>query len=81
MEKVRIGIIGVGQIGKSHLRNYAKIEAAEVVAVADINEAEAGPRGGRILDPHTCTPTFATCWSGTTSRPWTCASTTTFTCR
>ncbi|MBN1584598.1 MAG: Gfo/Idh/MocA family oxidoreductase [Anaerolineae bacterium] len=37
---IRIGIVGVGQIGKSHLRNYAKIEAAEIVALADINEAE-----------------------------------------
>jgi len=39
-DKVRIGIIGVGQIGKHHLNNYSKIEAAEVVAAADINEAE-----------------------------------------
>ena len=41
MEKVRIGVIGVGQIGKSHLRNYSKIDAAEIVAIADINQAEA----------------------------------------
>jgi predicted dehydrogenase len=41
MDKVRIGVIGVGQIGKSHLRNYSKIDAAEIVAIADINEAEA----------------------------------------
>ena len=39
-EKVRIGVIGVGQIGKHHLNNYQKIESAEVVAVADLNEAE-----------------------------------------
>jgi predicted dehydrogenase len=39
--KIRIGVIGVGQIGKSHLNNYQKIEGAELVAVADINEAEA----------------------------------------
>ncbi len=38
--KIRIGIIGVGQIGKHHLRNYARIDAVEVVALADINEAE-----------------------------------------
>ncbi|TJY42876.1 Gfo/Idh/MocA family oxidoreductase [Cohnella pontilimi] len=41
MEKVRIGIIGVGQIGKMHLQQYAAIPGAEVVAVCDINEAEA----------------------------------------
>jgi predicted dehydrogenase len=41
MDKVRIGIVGVGQIGKHHLRSYAQIGAAEVVAIADINEQEA----------------------------------------
>ena len=40
-DKVRIGVIGVGQIGKSHLNNYSKLEAADVVAVADLNEDEA----------------------------------------
>jgi predicted dehydrogenase len=40
-DKVRIGVIGVGQIGKHHLNNYQKIEAVDLVAVADINEAEA----------------------------------------
>ena len=40
-EKVRIGVIGVGQIGKHHLNNYAKIADAEIVAVPDINTAEA----------------------------------------
>jgi len=39
--KVRIGVIGVGQIGKHHLNAYQKISDAELVAVADINEAEA----------------------------------------
>ena len=39
--KIRVGVIGVGQIGKYHLSNYSKISAAEVVAVADINQTEA----------------------------------------
>jgi predicted dehydrogenase len=38
---VRIGIIGVGQIGKHHINNYSKIPNAQLVAVADVNEAEA----------------------------------------
>lgn len=38
---VRIGVIGVGQIGKHHLENYSKIPNANIVAVADVNEAEA----------------------------------------
>ena len=39
-DKIRIGVIGVGQIGKHHLNNYQKVEGAELVAIADINEAE-----------------------------------------
>jgi predicted dehydrogenase len=39
-EKVRIGCIGVGQIGKHHLDNYQKIPHAELVAIADVNEQE-----------------------------------------
>jgi len=39
--KARVGVIGVGQIGKHHLTNYGKISNAEVVAIADVNEAEA----------------------------------------
>jgi len=38
---VRVGVIGVGQIGKSHLNGYSKIDQAKVVAVADVNEPEA----------------------------------------
>ncbi|MBS4204626.1 Gfo/Idh/MocA family protein [Lederbergia citrea] len=41
MRKIRIGVIGVGLIGKTHLNNYSKIEGADVVAVCDINEQEA----------------------------------------
>ncbi|MBM4049544.1 MAG: gfo/Idh/MocA family oxidoreductase, partial [Planctomycetes bacterium] len=40
-DKVKIGIIGVGQIGKHHVANYKKLPAVEIVAVADVNEAEA----------------------------------------
>ncbi len=40
-EPARIGIIGVGQIGKHHLQNYSNIPDAQIVAVADVNEAEA----------------------------------------
>jgi predicted dehydrogenase len=41
-DKVRIGIIGVGQIGKRHVEKYQQnVPDAEIVAIADINEAEA----------------------------------------
>ena len=40
-KKIRLGIIGVGQIGKSHIRRYQEVPDCEIVAVADINKAEA----------------------------------------
>ncbi|MGM0836138.1 MAG: Gfo/Idh/MocA family protein [Bacillota bacterium] len=40
MEKIRIGVIGVGIIGKDHLDKYANVTGAEVVAICDINENE-----------------------------------------
>ncbi|MCU0521656.1 MAG: Gfo/Idh/MocA family oxidoreductase [Anaerolineae bacterium] len=43
-DRIRIGIIGVGIIGKVHLRNYRQIDDVEVVALADIDE----PEGERV---------------------------------
>jgi predicted dehydrogenase len=51
-ERVRIGVIGVGQIGKYHLSNYSQIPQAEIVAVADINEAEAKRVAGQYNIPY-----------------------------
>ena len=53
--QVRIGVIGVGQIGKHHLNNYQKIEAAEIVAIADIDEVEANRVSGLFDIPHVYT--------------------------
>ena len=39
--KIKLGIIGVGQIGKSHVRTYQGVPDCEIVAVADVNKAEA----------------------------------------
>ena len=54
-EKVRIGFIGVGQIGKQHVEAYSKLPHAELVALADLNDAE----GRRVADlygiPHVYT--------------------------
>jgi predicted dehydrogenase len=36
---IRVGIIGAGQRGQHHLEDYQQIPGAEVVAIADINEA------------------------------------------
>lgn len=48
-DKIRVGMIGVGQIGKSHLRRYQEVDGAEIVALADINEAE-GKRVSELFD-------------------------------
>jgi predicted dehydrogenase len=40
-EKIRVGIIGTGQIAQSHMKNYAALENVEIVACVDINEAAA----------------------------------------
>jgi len=39
--KIRIGLIGCGQIGNAHMRNYAKIEDAVVVACCDLIQERA----------------------------------------
>lgn len=52
MEAVKIGIIGVGQIGKQHIEKYRGIEGAEIVAVCDVNEAEARRVAGQYGIPH-----------------------------
>ncbi|HEY3475937.1 MAG TPA: Gfo/Idh/MocA family oxidoreductase [Anaerolineales bacterium] len=36
---IRIGLIGAGQRGQQHLENYQQVAGAEIVAVADLNEA------------------------------------------
>jgi predicted dehydrogenase len=51
-EKIRIGVIGVGQIGKQHVDNYQKVEGAQLVAVADINESEANRVAERYHIPN-----------------------------
>lgn len=53
MQKIRVGIIGVGLIGKDHLENYAKIDGVEVVAAADINESELKNVAKKHNIPHT----------------------------
>jgi predicted dehydrogenase len=40
-EKIRVGIIGCGQIAQQHMAAYQKIAGAEMVAFADLNEAAA----------------------------------------
>ncbi len=54
-EKIRVGVIGVGQIGKRHVETYAKMSNVEIVAIADINEAEVNRVAGMHAIPHAYT--------------------------
>ena len=54
-DKVKIGIIGVGQIGKGHVNRYLEIPGAEIVAVADINKEEAKRVGEQAHAKHVFT--------------------------
>ncbi|MFQ6039322.1 MAG: Gfo/Idh/MocA family protein [Candidatus Poribacteria bacterium] len=40
-DKIRLSIIGTGQIGKAHIRGYQEIPDAEIAAIVDIREDEA----------------------------------------
>ncbi|HSV74522.1 MAG TPA: Gfo/Idh/MocA family oxidoreductase [Chthonomonadales bacterium] len=55
MDRVRIGMIGVGQIGKAHLDNYAHIPGAEIVAAADVDCAEVRAVAERYGIPYATT--------------------------
>lgn len=35
--RLRVAVIGIGNMGKNHVKNYAAIETADLVAVSDIN--------------------------------------------
>ncbi len=54
-DKVRVGIIGTGQIGTHHIRRYQQIQDAEIVAVADLREEEAGRLAQEFHIPHVYT--------------------------
>ena len=53
MKPIRLGIIGVGQIGKGHLGAYAKIPGAELVAASDVNAPELARVAAEFHIPHT----------------------------
>lgn len=51
---VRVGIIGLGQIGQRHLQQYSAIEGADVVAIADVD----GDKVAQALARHPVTHAF-----------------------
>lgn len=54
-DRVRVGIIGCGQIAQQHLKNYSEIADAEVVACADLDEAAAQRTAEKWKIPHVYT--------------------------
>ncbi len=48
---IRIGLIGAGQRGQQHLETYQQIPGAEIMAIADINEALAQRVASRFQIP------------------------------
>ena len=41
MKKIRVGVVGVGYLGKFHAEKYARMSAVELVGVVDINPSQA----------------------------------------
>ena len=41
MDKVRVGVVGVGHLGRFHAQNYAQIPSAELVGVYDVDPERA----------------------------------------
>lgn len=41
MEKIKVGVIGVGHLGRLHARIYSELEGVELVAVSDTDRARA----------------------------------------
>ena len=52
---IRTGLIGAGQRGQQHLENYQQVAGAEIVAVADIDEALATRVAARFQIPNVYT--------------------------
>jgi len=52
METIKIGIIGVGQIGKQHIEKYRQVAGVQITAVCDVNEAEARRVADQYGIPH-----------------------------
>jgi hypothetical protein len=60
IEVVRIGFVGVGLQGGSHVRNFLRIDGVEIVAIAEINEARAEEVASWITSEKKKRPTLYT---------------------
>lgn len=41
MQKIRVGVVGVGHLGQHHARNYSEIEDCQLIGVADVDRKAA----------------------------------------
>ena len=48
MKKLRVGVVGVGHIGKNHARLYAELSEADFTTIYDIDQSKAQ----RLADEH-----------------------------
>ncbi len=48
MKKIRVGVVGVGYLGKFHAEKYARMPDVELVGVADINASRAQKIAGQL---------------------------------
>lgn len=55
VKPLRVGLIGVGQIGKVHVEKYTSMPDVEIVAIADIDQPEAKRVGEKYHIPHVYT--------------------------
>jgi len=60
METVRVGFVGVGLQGGSHVQNFLRIDGVEVVAICDIDAPRAAEVAGWVTDDGRPAPTLYT---------------------
>ncbi|MCL5269012.1 MAG: Gfo/Idh/MocA family oxidoreductase [bacterium] len=54
MDNLRVGVIGVGHLGRHHARNYTEIEGSQLVGVVDVDRSQAAA----IAKQYKTTPYF-----------------------
>ncbi len=48
MKKLRVGVVGVGYLGRFHAEKYARMDDVELIGVVDINKSQAEEVAGRF---------------------------------
>lgn len=48
MDKLKVGVIGAGYLGRFHAEKYARMEDVDLVAVIDADEEAAGRTAKKI---------------------------------